>query len=47
MAESLHISSGMGGLPILFYSWAGPAILVAGKGRGGMFLFLLFLHFYS
>ena len=24
-----------------------PAILVAGKGRGGMFLFLLFLHFHS
>ena len=32
---------------ILAYIWAGPAILVAGKGRGGMFLFLLFLHFYS
>ena len=29
---------------ILSYSWAKPAILVAGKGRGGMFLFLLFLH---
>ena len=28
-------------------SCARPAILVAGKGRGGMFLFLLFLHFYS
>ena len=24
----------------LAYSWARPAILVAGKGRGGMFLFL-------
>ena len=24
-----------------------PAILVVGKGRGGMFLFLLFLHFHS
>ena len=24
-----------------------PAILAAGKGRGGMFLFLLFLHFHS
>ena len=23
------------------------AILLAGKGRGGMFLFLLFLHFHS
>ena len=32
---------------ILAYSWAKPAILVAGKGRVGMFLFLLFLHFYS
>ena len=32
---------------ILAYSWARPAILVAGKGRGGMFLFLPFLHFHS
>ena len=32
---------------ILAYSWARPAILIAGKGRGGMFLFLLFLHFHS
>ena len=32
---------------ILAYSWERPAILVAGKGRGGMFLFLLFLHFHS
>ena len=32
---------------ILAYSWARPVILVAGKGRGGMFLFLLFLHFHS
>ena len=31
----------------LAYSWARPAILVAGKDRGGMFLFLLFHHFYS
>ena len=31
---------------ILAYSWARPAILVVGKGRGGMFLFLLFLHFH-
>ena len=31
----------------LAYSWASPAILVAGKGRGGMFLFLLFLDFHS
>ena len=28
---------------ILAYNWARPAILVVGKGRGGMFLFLLFL----
>ena len=32
---------------ILAYSWASPAILVEGKGRGGMFFFLLFLHFHS
>ena len=32
---------------ILVYSRARPAILAAGKGRGGMFLFLLFLHFCS
>ena len=32
---------------ILAYSWARPAILAAGKGRGGMFLFLLFLHCHS
>ena len=29
------------------YSWARPFILVAGMSRGGMFLFLLFLHFHS
>ena len=32
---------------ILANSWARPAILIAGKGSGGMFLFLLFLHFHS
>ena len=32
---------------ILAYSWARPAILVAGKDIGGMFLFLLFLHSHS
>ena len=32
---------------ILAYSWARPAILVVFKGRGGIFLFLLFLHFHS
>ena len=31
----------------LAYSWAMPAILAAGKSRGGMFLFLVFLHFSS
>ena len=31
---------------ILVYSWARPAVLVADKGRGGMFLFFLFLHFH-
>ena len=30
----------------LAYSWARPAILVTGKSRGGMFWFLLFLHFH-
>ena len=32
---------------ILAYSWARPAIVEVGKGRGGMFLFLLFLPFHS
>ena len=32
---------------ILAYTWARPAILIAGKGRWGMILFLLFLHFHS
>ena len=32
---------------LLAYSWTRPAILVAGKGRWGIFLFLLFLHFHS
>ena len=31
---------------ILVYIWARSAILVAGEGREGMFLFLLFLHFH-
>ena len=31
----------------LGYNWARFAILAAYKGRGGMFLFLLFLHFHS
>ena len=35
-------------LEFLFaYSWARPAIVEVGKGRGGMFLFLLFLPFHS
>ena len=32
---------------VLAYSWTRPAMLVTGKGRGGMFLFPLFLHFHS
>ena len=36
-----------GVLLILAYSWERPTILVAGNGRWGMFLFLLFLHFHS
>ena len=32
---------------ILAYSQARPAILVAGMDRGGMLLFLPFLHFHS
>ena len=32
---------------ILASTWAWPAILVAGKGKGVMFLFLLFPHFHS
>ena len=28
-------------------SWSRPAILAVGKSRGGMFLFLQFLHFHS
>ena len=45
-AKVLCISRHRGVQLILAYSWARPAILVAGKGRGGMFLFLLFLHFH-
>ena len=32
---------------ILAYSWTRPCYPVAGNGRRGMFLFLLFLHFHS
>ena len=32
---------------ILAYNWARPAILAAGEGRGGMFLFLMFHHILS
>ena len=46
-AKVLCILSQWGVQPILAYSWARPAILAAGKSRGGMFLFLLFLHFHS
>ena len=33
------------GCPILAYSWTRPAILVAGKGSGGMFYFFCFFTF--
>ena len=42
-----HVSCHRGVQLILAYRWARPAILVAGKGREMMFLFLLFLHFHS
>ena len=41
-AKVLCISRHGGIQLILACSWARPAILVAGKGRGGFFLFLLF-----
>ena len=49
----LHLAKGVvyltspGFQLILAYIWARPAIFVAGKGRGGRFLFLQFLHFRS
>ena len=43
----LCISRHRGVQLILAYSWARPAILLAGKGRGRMFLFRLFHHFHS
>ena len=46
-AKVLSILHHWGVQLILAYSWARPAILVVGKIRGGMFLFLLFLHFHS
>ena len=39
-AKVLCISRHRGVQLILAYSWARPAILVAGKGRGGMFFIL-------
>ena len=47
MAKVLCILLHWGVQLILAYSWARPTILVAGKGIGGMFLFLKFLHFHS
>ena len=47
MAKVLCILRHWGLQLILAYSWARPVILVAGKGRVGMFLFFLFLHFHS
>ena len=43
MAKVSHILRHQGIQLILAYSWARPAIFVAGKGRWRMFLFLLFL----
>ena len=42
-----HVSYVTGASNMLAYSWARLAILVAGKGRGRMFIFPLFLHFHS
>ena len=48
MVRRCHVSFVTRGVQlILADSWARPAILVAGKGREVMFLFLLFLHFHS
>ena len=47
VAKVLCILRHRGVQQILAYSCARLAILVAGKGRGGMFLCLLFLHFHS
>ena len=47
VVEVLYILRHRGIQLILVYSWARPAVLVARKGRRGMFLFLLFLHFHS
>ena len=47
VAKVLCILRHQGVQQMLAYSWVRPAILVAGKSRGGMFLFLLFLHFHS
>ena len=46
-AKVSYILRHRGVQPILAYSWARPAILVEGKGKGGMFLFFLFLYFHS
>ena len=46
MVRRCHVSFVTRGVQlILADSWARPAILVAGKGREVMFLFLLFLTF--
>ena len=47
MAEVLCFLLHRGVQLILAYSWARPAILVAGKGSRGMLLFLQFLRFHS
>ena len=45
--EGVEYHTSSGDQLILAYSWAMPASLAAGKGRGGMFSFLLFLHCHS
>ena len=40
-----HVSHHRGFQLILAYSWARPAILIAGKGREGMFYFFCFFTF--
>ena len=45
--DVLYLMSAEGTQLILAYCWARPTVLAAGKGRGGIYLFLLFCHFLS
>ena len=46
--QRCRVSYVTGGVKLIMaYSWAKTAVLAAGKGRGGMYIFLLFLHFDS